>query len=68
MSELSRFYGDPDGIYRNREAVVEIDGRDNGYLVKLFSSDKLIETRRVIGKTLQYAEDCAENWILGVIK
>jgi hypothetical protein len=28
----------------------------------------IIEERNIKGHTEQYAEDCAENWVLGVIK
>jgi hypothetical protein len=28
----------------------------------------IIEERNIKGHSEQYAEDCAENWVLGVIK
>ena len=67
MREISRFIGDPHGFYANREALIEIDGINDGYVVKLYAAGELVESRLITGHTLQYAEDCAENWILGVI-
>ena len=60
---LSEYY---DNRHDARKAVVSNNG--DGYWVELWEHGKLIETRDLRHKTLQYAEDCAENWIEGIIK
>jgi hypothetical protein len=39
-----------------------------GYEVEMFEDGRLVESRPLYGHTLQYAEDCAENWVEGIIK
>lgn len=48
-----------------RKAVVK---DDDGYVVELWEHDRLVEIRDLRDKSLRYAEDCAENWVEGLIK
>jgi len=61
---LHEFYGEDK--YSNRKASVFKDGDD--YLVYMIQDMAVIEERRITGRSEQYAEDCAENWVLGVIQ
>jgi len=61
---LHEFYGEDK--YSNRKATVFKDGDD--YLVYMIQDMAVIEERRITGRSEQYAEDCAENWVLGVIQ
>jgi len=61
---LHEFYGED--RYSNRKATVFKDGDD--YLVYMIQDMAVIEERRITGRSEQYAEDCAENWVLGVIQ
>jgi hypothetical protein len=38
------------------------------YVVDLFEGNKLMESRTLLGKSIHYAEDVAENWETGIIK
>lgn len=56
-------------------SVIEKDGRKavvlkqgDGYLVEMYENGNLRKMEEIVGHTLRYAEDCAENWILKVIK
>ena len=61
---LHQFYGTDK--YSNRKSVVfKID---TGFLVYMIQDSAIIEERTLEGHSEQYAEDCAENWVLGVIK
>jgi hypothetical protein len=53
--------------YANRRAELHKQSYDDYYYVKFFENDEHIETRVLKEKTLRYAEDCAENWTIGVI-
>jgi hypothetical protein len=43
-------------------------GPDMVYVVDLFEGTKLMESRTLLGKSIHYAEDVAENWETGIIK
>ena len=67
--ELHKLYSE-DG---KRTASVHFDGQS--YYVKMFTEKDLTisaewvkdEIRYLPNKSQRYAEDCAENWVLGVI-
>ncbi len=44
------------------------EGPDTAYVVDLFEGSKLMESRTLLGKSIHYAEDVAENWEAGIIK
>tara|TARA_B100000029_G_scaffold393608_1_gene390983 strand:- start:559 stop:819 length:261 start_codon:yes stop_codon:yes gene_type:complete len=60
--EYHRFHGD--GEYSNRDAVVLKDNQ--GFWVCLILNGLMVEKRDLTSHSEQYAEDCAENWVLGV--
>ena len=64
MKELSKFYGD--GIHRGRNARVLYDG--GVFYVEMKQGLAHTETRSMGIHSEQYAEDAAENWVLGIIK
>jgi|TARA_R110002124_G_scaffold264157_1_gene430693 hypothetical protein len=37
------------------------------YVVEMFEDGELVESRPMYGKSIKYAEDCAENWENGII-
>ena len=49
---------------KNRKASVHKN--QQGFYVKLFEGGFLREVRRLYNNNEQYAEDCAENFVLGV--
>ena len=57
------YYGD--GEYDNRKAV--IFKNDNTYGVVMIKDGKIIEERLLKEHSERYAEDCAENFVMGVI-
>ena len=57
------YYGD--GEYDNRKAI--IFKNDNTYGVVMIKDGKIIEERLLKGHSERYAEDCAENFVMGVI-
>ena len=52
-------------IVSNRSAIVR---EESVYVVDMFENGELIESRPVTGHSRAYAESCAENWKIGVIK
>jgi hypothetical protein len=61
---LSEFWGD--GEYSNRKSSVCKD--DNGFLVEFYENDVLLEPRHLYEHSEIYAENAAENWVIGVIR
>ena len=66
---LHEFYSDDDcsrgdGSYRKACVFKEANG---SYTVVMIQDSAIIEERNITGHSEQYAEDCAENWVLGVI-
>ena len=53
-------------IRDNRQAIVLKNA--NGFYVELYDTDELIETRELYNHSELYAENCAENWVDGIIK
>ena len=51
----------------NRRAIV-IFNDETVFTVEMYEDNKLVESREIVDHTLQYAEDCAENWIESIIK
>ena len=48
----------------NRKAKVKAS---TVYVVEMFEGGELVESRPMYGKSIRYAEDCAENWENGII-
>jgi len=68
VEELSSFYSD-DG---NREAYVLLNLEKKEYEVMMVTCEgksfTVKEVRSMENHNERYAEDCAENWVLGVIE
>lgn len=69
MIKISEFYGFED--YSDREAYIYLNA-DDAYVVEMILRDdeeNIIhkEQRDLAGHSIYYAEDCAENWVSGII-
>lgn len=67
---LHEFYSDEDcsrgdGSYRKACVFKEDDG---SFTVVMIQDSAVIEERNIKGHSEVYAENCAENWVLGVIR
>ena len=60
---ISTYWGDAE--YSNRRA--EVMKNDQGFYVDMYKEDKLIESRPLYEHSERYAEDCAENYVMGII-
>jgi hypothetical protein len=61
---LSSFYSS--GSLNNEKRRADIIKADNGYHVRLYVNDVLVEVRDVSKHSIAYAEDCAENFVEGI--
>jgi len=61
---LSTFYGSDK--YKDRSSEVLRDNR--GFFVRLYSHENCMEERHLFEHSEVYAENTAENWVLGVIQ
>ena len=57
------FWGE--GEYDDRSSFVK--SNDQGFFVEMWSDTELVETRPLYEHSEIYAENCAENWVLGAI-
>lgn len=55
------------GDYANRRAELHMHAYEEYHYVKMYKDDVNVEMRILKGKSLQYAQDTAENWITGII-
>jgi len=62
MSQFLSEYWSDDG---KRSAKVINNG---GWWVEMWQGESIVERRNLTEHTQQYAEDCAENWVEGIIK
>lgn len=67
---IHEFWGQPE--YPDREAKVYLVNTPSKFYreyfeVEFFKNNKLKETRIIKEHSESYAEDCAENWVIGVI-
>lgn len=61
---------------RNKKYVTEVllnkrtaeVREESHYVVDMFENGKLIESRPIVGHSKHYADDCATNWVEGIIK
>jgi len=53
------------GEYSDRRA--EVCKNNRGHFVQFFTNNVLVDYREVYAHSERYAEDCAENWITGII-
>lgn len=59
---LSRYFS------KDQLRYADVVSTYNGFSVEMFEQEQLIRTTNCWGHTRQYAEDCAENWVEGIIK
>lgn len=64
MALLSEFYGS--GKYSLRKASVHRE--DGKLLVVMVDDSKVVEERDLSNHSQMFAEDTAENWVMGVIQ
>ena len=64
VNVISTYWGD--GEYSDRRA--EVCKNNRGYFVQFFTDNVLIDYREVYAHSERYAEDAAENWVIGVIQ
>ena len=61
--ERSGYFGTDE--YKDRSA--KVFKNEHGFYVELYTNDQLEERRDLYNHSQYYSEDCAENWVLGVI-
>jgi len=61
--ELSTYWGDDE--YEDRKANVMRD--DKGFYVELYKGEELIEVRTLYDHSEVYAENAAENYVIGIL-
>ena len=60
---ISTYWGDNE--YSARRAEVMHD-EEAGYYVDMYFDGELVETRPLYKHSERYAEDCAENYVMGI--
>jgi hypothetical protein len=65
MTIVSEFFGEE--IYQDRSAIVRDMGNDLVH-VEMYDDFGLKRIQKIQGHSINFAEDCAENWVLGVIQ
>jgi len=55
-------------VETKRYAMVFRANREDKYVVDMYENNTLVKSRMIAERTEQYSKDCAENWILGVIR
>lgn len=53
---------------KDRKAVVYLDTKEECYSVDFYEKDSMIGTEHYPNKSIHWAEDCAENWVMGIKK
>ncbi len=62
--ELSTYWGDDEFSYRKAYVMKN----SHGYYVDMWEHEQLIESRSLYEHSERYAEDCAENYVMGIPK
>lgn len=60
---ISTYWGD--GDYSDRKAIVMKN--NDGFYVEFYKGDTIVERRNVYEHSEGYAEDTAENFVMGII-
>ena len=53
---------------KNRKAIIYVDTKEECYSIDFFENDSIIGTEHYPNKSIYWAEDCAENWVMGIKK
>jgi hypothetical protein len=56
---IAKFHGIKE--YENRSSLLK-------KTIEMFENDEFMQSRQIVGKSIHYCRDAAENWIIGVIK
>lgn len=65
MTIISEFFGIDK--YKDREAIIR-DMSNGIFHVEMYDDIGLKRIQKITNRTVQYAENCAENWVMGVIE
>ena len=69
MTVLNEYVSEDNSGYKRRATIsTPTNEYDGAYIVDMFEGDFLVDSRMIEGRTYRYADECAENWVLGVIK
>ena len=60
---IAKFYGIKE--YENRSSLLK--KTVDGFLVEMYDDNQFVQSRQIIGKSIHYCRDAAENRIIGVI-
>lgn len=53
---------------KDEKRYADLISSQNGYEVEMYEDDKHVKRQQCWEHTRRYAEDCAENWVEGIIK
>jgi hypothetical protein len=62
--EVSKFFNRD----KSRSAVVYSINGGSSYVIDLYEGETLVDYMVIKGKSIQYVEDAAENYVLGIYK
>ena len=63
MIKLHDYWGSDEYSDRRAEVMKNV----HGFYVKMYKDDILVQTRDLYEHSERYAEDCAENYVMGII-
>lgn len=66
MKLVSKYFGEPD--FPDLKANVFFDYDEERPVVEFWKGESLVERRWVTDHSLRYAEDMAENYVMGILK
>ena len=55
-------------IFRGNERIAKVYKVSEGYEIDLYENDVLLKSLIIHEHSERYAEDCAENWVDGLIE
>ena len=61
---ISTYWGD--GEYKDR--IAHVGKNEEGFYVTMYLQDGLVEKRPLYEHSERYAEDCAENYVMGILE
>ena len=67
MSEITEIVSEYYGTEKYKSRYSQVVWESHYYSVKMFNNNELVEHRPLKQHSEHYAEDCAENWVLGII-
>jgi hypothetical protein len=63
MIKLHDYWGSDEYSDRRAEVMKNV----HGFYVEMYKDDILVETRELYEHSERYAEDCAENYVMGIL-